>query len=136
MRVTAEAFEAMVREHIPMSQMLDFAVERMEAGEAEVRLRFGPLLSRPGGIISGPSMMILADTALFAAVVSEVGLGVKVATTSLNFSFLKGAPQVDLLGKARLIKRGRRSAYGEIVITSGEDPEPVCHATGSYAIWS
>lgn len=132
--VTAEMFEALVQNHVPMSRLLSYKVDRMEDGEAEVTLFYDDLLLRPGGMISGPAMMMLADTSMYAAVVSKVGLSTAMATATMNFSFMRSAPKANLKCKARLIKHGKRMSFGEIFIYTEGDPAPVCHATSSYVV--
>ena len=40
----------------------------------------------------------------------------------------------DLIAEGRLIKLGRRLAYGEVTIFSQGDDEPVCHVTSTYSL--
>ena len=40
----------------------------------------------------------------------------------------------DLIGKARLIKLGKRLAVGEVALYSEGESEMVAHATGTYSI--
>ena len=46
---------------------------------------------RPGGTISGPTMMELADFAMYVAVFSAVGPQPLAVTTNLNINFLAQA---------------------------------------------
>jgi len=90
---------------------------------------------RPGGTISGPSMFLVADVALFVAVLSRVGLVPLAVTTDISIHFLrKPAANAALRGECRLIKLGRSLATGDVLIYSEGQDEPVAHAVGSYAI--
>lgn len=90
---------------------------------------------RPGGTVSGPTMMALADTALYVALLREIGLVPLAVTTSLNFNFLrKPVADRDLLAECRLLKRGKSLAVGEVSICSEGNEAPVAHATGTYSI--
>lgn len=89
---------------------------------------------RPGGTVSGPSMMALADYALYAAILSNIGPVALAVTTSLNFNFLRKPGPTGLVAEARLLKLGRRLAVGEVAITAPDSDDLVCHATGTYAI--
>ena len=89
---------------------------------------------RPGGTISGPTMMALADLALYAAILGQIGPVALAVTTSLNVNFLRKPGQAALIGQARLLKLGKRLAVGEVSLYSQGDPEMVCHATGTYSI--
>ena len=69
------------------------------------------------GTVSGPTMMALADTALYVALLREIGLVLLMVTTSLNFNFLrKPVADWDLLAECRLLKRGKSLAVGEVSI--------------------
>jgi uncharacterized protein (TIGR00369 family) len=93
---------------------------------------------RPGGTVSGPAMMALADLALYAAILANIGPVGLAVTTNLNFNFLRRPGTGGLVGEARLIKLGRRLAVGEVLISAaGADAgaeDLVCHATGTYSI--
>ena len=90
---------------------------------------------RPGGTVSGPTMMILADTVMYAAILTTMGAVVLAVTTNLNINFLrKPEPHRDLLGESWLMKVGKRLIVSEVIIYSQDDPEPVAHATCTYSI--
>jgi len=90
---------------------------------------------RPGGTISGPSMFLVADVALYVAILSRVGLVPLAVTTDLSIHFLrKPVAHAALRGECRLIKLGRSLATGDVLIYSEGRDAPVAHAVGSYAI--
>jgi uncharacterized protein (TIGR00369 family) len=89
---------------------------------------------RPGGTLSGPSMMILADLALYVAILAQIGPVALAVTTNLSFNFLRKPGQEALLAECRLLKLGKRLAVGEVFVRSASRPDIVCHATGTYAI--
>lgn len=89
---------------------------------------------RPGGTVSGPSMMALADYALYAAILAAIGPVGLAVTTNLSFNFLRRPGTGGLIAQARLLKLGRRLAVGEVAIMQTGSDEIVCHATGTYSI--
>lgn len=89
---------------------------------------------RPGGTISGPTMMALADFALYVTILAQIGPVALAVTTNLSFSFLRKPGQTALIGECRLLKLGKRLAVGEVLITSEGSDDLVCHATGTYSI--
>ncbi|WP_264046458.1 PaaI family thioesterase [Methylobacterium flocculans] len=103
-------------------------------GFARMRMDHHERHLRPGGTVSGPSMMALADYALYAAILASLGPVALAVTTSLNVNFLRKPGPHGLLGTARLLKLGRRLAVGEVGITGPDGADLVCHATGTYAI--
>ena len=102
---------------------------------ATLRQPIGPAQLRPGGTVSGPVMMGLADVALYVAILGEIGIVPLAVTTSLNFNFLR-KPRADraLVATCKLIKLGRTLAVGEVSICSEGSDAPVAHAVGTYAI--
>jgi uncharacterized protein (TIGR00369 family) len=102
---------------------------------ATMRLAVGFDQLRPGGTVSGPAMMGLADCALYVAILGEIGLVALTVTTSLNINFLrKPAAGRDIIGVCRLMKVGRTLVVGEVTIFSEGDDEPVAHVVGTYSI--
>lgn len=100
-----------------------------------VRQPIGPGELRPGGTVSGPVLMTVADVALYVAILGEIGIVPLAVTTSLNVNFLrKPRAQADIRGECRLMKLGRRLAVGEVWLYSEGLAEPVAHAVGTYAL--
>lgn len=90
---------------------------------------------RPGGTVSGPTMMALADVCLYVAILAQIGPVALAVTTSLNINFLrKPEPDKAILAEAKLLKLGKRLAVGEIAIYSEGEEEPVAHVTATYSI--
>ncbi|WP_180022486.1 PaaI family thioesterase [Acinetobacter sp. YH16044] len=90
---------------------------------------------RPGNTVSGPTMMTLADFALYVAILAEIGIVGLAVTTNMNINFLrKPEANQDLIGECRLLKVGKSIIYGEVLVYSAGVDEPVAHITGSYSI--
>jgi len=70
---------------------------------------------RPGGTISGPTMMALADFAMYVAVLGAIGPVSLAVTINLNINFLRKPVASDLTAEACLLKLGKRLATGEVV---------------------
>jgi uncharacterized protein (TIGR00369 family) len=111
-----------------------YTIEAVGDLTAMMRLAVGDRHLRPGGTLSGPAMMTLADLALYAAILANVGPVALAVTTSLNFNFLNRPEPRDLLASCRLLKLGRRLAVGEVALTSEGSERVVCHATGTYSL--
>jgi uncharacterized protein (TIGR00369 family) len=113
----------------------DFIIERVGEKSAIIRKKINHNHLRPGGTVSGPVLMAMADAALYVAILSEIGLVALAVTTNLNINFLKKpSPDKDIIAKCNLIKLGKLLAVGEVSIYSDSMPEPVAHAVGTYAI--
>lgn len=133
-RLTAAAFEEIAHSDVPVISMLGATCEHLEDGEIRMRLPFKPELIRPGGTISGPAMMALADVAMYGLVLARIGMVKLAVTSSLTINFLRKPGQVDVIAEGRMIRCGRRLAYGEVFMYSDGDPDPVAHVTMTYAI--
>src|SRR6201993_3159797 len=111
-----------------------FAIEAVWERGCRVRQAFRQRSVRPGGTISGPTMMALADFAIYVAVLAAIGPVPLAVTINLNINFLRKAARRDLIAEARLLKLGKRLATGEVTICSHGETEPVAHATSTYSI--
>jgi uncharacterized protein (TIGR00369 family) len=110
------------------------AIEAVWERGCRVRQAFRQRSVRPGGTISGPTMMALADFAMYVAVLAAIGPVPLAVTINLNINFLRKAAPRDLLAEARLLKLGKRLAIGEVTICSQGETEPVAHVTSTYSI--
>ena len=132
--ITAAEFMERTRKTTPLAGVFGMEVEELGRGRARVRLPFRGEFVRAGGTVSGPAMMGLADYALYAVVMSVAANGEMAVTSNLNMTFLRRPQAGDVICEARLIRCGRRLAYGEVTLFSVGDDEPVAHATGTYAL--
>ena len=110
------------------------SIEEVWHGAARVRQAYRQDFIRPGGTISGPTMMALADFAMYVAVLASIGPVPLAVTTSLNINFLRKPGAADLLAEAKLMKLGKRLAVGEVRIRSDGGAELVAHVTSTYSI--
>ena len=110
------------------------AIEAVWERGCRVRQAFRQRTVRPGGTISGPTMMALADFAMYVAVLAAIGPVPLAVTINLNINFLRKAAPRDLLAEARLLKLGKRLATGEVTICSQGEAEPVAHVTSTDSI--
>lgn len=110
------------------------SLEALGYGTCRVRMESHPKNLRPGGTISGPAMMTLADFALYVAVLSVVGRVPLAVTTNLSINFLRKPEPGALVSETRLLKAGKRLCVGEVTIFSEGVEEPVAHVTGTYSV--
>jgi uncharacterized protein (TIGR00369 family) len=89
---------------------------------------------RPGGTLSGPVMMSLADTSAWVAIMSQIGPIVLAVTTSLHIDFLRKPQLTDLMAKTRMLKLGRRLAVVDVELFSRGETELVAKAQVTYSI--
>ncbi len=112
-------------------------IEVLEVADKAATVRYAVNFNslRPGGSVSGPVLMTLADTALYVAILATIGIVPMAVTTNLNINFLR-MPQAnrDLIAECKMLKIGRALAIGEVYIYSEGLADPVAHATGTYSI--
>jgi len=133
-KMTVAELEAFYATHFPQLSSFRFKIEEVEDRFIRVRLFHHDLHLRPGGTISGPSLMTLADTAMYSLLLAMIGPVALAVTTSLNINFLRKPAAADVIAQARLLKLGSRLAVGEVTMFSDGDDEPVAHATVTYSI--
>ncbi|MGB0834885.1 MAG: PaaI family thioesterase [Psychrobium sp.] len=113
----------------------DFIIQELGERSAVVKKEISHQHLRPGGTVSGPTMMEVADTALYVAILNEIGLVALAVTTNLNINFLrKPTANKDIIGECRLIKVGKSLIVGDVFLYSEGMAEPIAHATGTYAV--
>ena len=130
--VSKEKMIEFLRSEFPQSKCV---VEAVGGRSATIRHKIGIDELRPGGTVSGPVLMTVADVALYVAILGEIGLVPLAVTTNLTINFLrKPAPDKDIIGVCTLMKLGRTLAVGEVALYSEGSEEPVAHVVGTYWI--
>jgi uncharacterized protein (TIGR00369 family) len=133
-RITIAEFERIVEESLPLAAAWKIETRELGYGRATLRLDFHEDFLRPGGTISGPIQMGLADVAVFAALLGAIGPVPGAVTSNLSINFLRRPKPAPLVAEARMLKVGRRLAVGEVSLLSEGDDEPVAHVVATYAI--
>ncbi len=96
----------------PFLSPYSFAVKDCTAGECTLFVPFAHSLERPGGIVSGITLMGAADVAMWLAIMTIRGTEEQWVTSDMKTAFLRGAREEDLLCTARILKTGKRCIYG------------------------
>jgi acyl-coenzyme A thioesterase PaaI-like protein len=130
--VTKREMVAFMKAEFPQSKCI---VERVGAGGATVSHRIGRDELRPGGTVSGPVLMGIADVALYIAILGKIGIVPLTVTTSLTINFLRKPPaSKNIHGVCKLLKVGKALAVGEVLLYSQGMAEPIAHVIGTYSI--
>ena len=112
-----------------------FTVVSARNGKAHLTLEPSPQNNRPGGNISGPTLMALTDAALYTAIASQIGIQSTASTTNININFLKKVPGDQKIHvKASLLKEGNRLITGEVHIHGEDEGQTLAHAVGTFAV--
>ncbi len=132
--MTAEQIHSFLEEHFPQISHLDMRIEDVRKNGITVRIPYHERHLRPGGTISGPTMMALADAGTYLAILAQLGPVAEAVTTNLNINFLRKPGQNDIVAQCNILKLGKRLAVGEVTIFSAGEDDPVAHATMTYSI--
>lgn len=90
---------------------------------------------RPGGTVSGPVLMSIADVALYVAILGKIGIVPLTVTTSLTINFLrKPSSEARIIADCTLLKVGRTLIIGEVSLYSEGSSDLVAHVVGTYSI--
>jgi acyl-coenzyme A thioesterase PaaI-like protein len=110
-----------------------FLVQSCVPRECTVRVPYAASLERPGGIVSGITIMGVADVAMWLAIMTERGIAEQWVTTDMKTAFLSSARETDVYCTARVLKLGKRTAYGTAECRSGNG-DLLAHHVLSYAL--
>src|SRR4051812_43093490 len=114
-KLDAEGVNALTRKAFPGAPDINIPkVTEVAPGRVRMVALYREGLLRPGGVISGPALMSLADTAAYALVLAHVGDELMAVTSSLLMNFLRGAKPGDLFAEAELLKLGRRNVVCDV----------------------
>jgi uncharacterized protein (TIGR00369 family) len=135
-RITIEEIAQICEDSLPWAGIMGFEIEAIGKGSCRVRLPHKDAFLRPGGTVNGPALMSLADYGMYVAVLSAIGRVEQAVTTNLTCNFLRRPRPGAVIADCRLIKLGRRLAFGEVALYSegAEDAGPVAHVTATYSI--
>ena len=130
--VTATEIAEFLRREFPQTKCV---VEAVGDGTSTVSLEITVHELRPGGTVSGPVLMSVADIALYVAILGKLGIIPLAVTTSFTINFLrKPAAGRAIVGTCNLLKVGHSLVVGEVALYSRGQDEIVAHAVGTYSI--
>jgi uncharacterized protein (TIGR00369 family) len=136
--VTVTEVNEFIAGQLPFTTAMGIRCEALAPGESLLRWRHDDGWIRPGGeerFVCGPVMMALADVGIYTAIFTVVGITPLALTNELKTTFLRPAFGGDLLCRTRLVKAGRRVAYGVgDIFVDGDEDRLVAHATSTYVM--
>ena len=131
-KIEIDRFNQIIKEELEIAGEAGIYLSNFDNELAEVVLPFHKSSLRPGGTISGPHMMLIADLCMYAVVLQHIGEVKLAVTTNLNINFLRKPGETDLIARGKMLKLGKRLAIIEVSIFS--EDELVAHSTGTYSI--
>ncbi len=111
-----------IRQFVRASPLVGhLGIELVELGEdtAMLRMPFSPSLATAGDTVHGGAIAALLDTAGMAAAWAngDVPEALSGATVSMTVNYAAAANAVDLLARARVVKRGRSLCFCDVEVT-------------------
>jgi len=131
--MTVDALQRFLVESFPEAPPTAVVEELADWG-VRVRQPITAVNSRPGGTVSGPSLMALADLTAWSAVLARIGPVALSVTTSLHIDFLRRPELVDVIAEGRLLKLGRRLAVIQVSMRSADATDLLAQAQVTYSI--
>ena len=128
----------------PWVQDLGLLVEAIEAGRpagappdwqpgAVLRLPFAAKLCRDGGVVCPQALLALADTAMtFACAAAWSGYR-PMSAVDQTMHFLRPV-NFDVMADARIVRIGRTTSFGRVLLSSAVDRRPVGMVSSAYAM--
>ena len=103
----------------------DHVIMRAPMGEQNIR---------PGGFVSGPTQMQLADHIAYDVIFTRLGITPMALTSNLNIDFLRPLKGDVITAEGKMIKLGRALAVISVEIW-GDNPDKISsRATVTYAL--
>lgn len=115
-------------------QQRPYVVTSVSPGVATLELGEAGLMIRPGGTVSGPTVMALVDAAAWIVLLAHIGWEPLAVTSNLSINFLAKPEPARMVATAELLKLGRRLAVCDVRVTCGDDAVLVADASVTYAI--
>ncbi|MGM8886495.1 PaaI family thioesterase [Psychrobacter sp. 1U2] len=132
MSATKEEIDAFIHLEFPKSK---YNIESVGDSKATLSLDVGSDELRPGGTVSGPVLMGIADVAIYIAILGKIGIVPLAVTTSLTINFLRRpTAEASIVAECSLIKVGRALIVGEVSLYSKGSEDMVAHVVGTYSI--
>jgi uncharacterized protein (TIGR00369 family) len=134
MKMTSAELEVFLDTEFPQMRPMRLRIDHWDGATMRVAMPIGEEHLRPGGTVSGPAMVALADCAAYLLILGLIGPVALAVTTNLNINFLRKPGRGDLTAEATMLKLGKALAIVEIGLTSAGAEGLVAHSVQTYSI--
>ena len=128
----------------PWVQDLGLLIEAIESGRpagapadwqpgAVLRLPFSQKLCRDGGVLCPQALMAVADAAMMFACAAAWSGYRPMSAVDQTMHFLRPV-NFDVLADARIVRIGRTTCFGRVMLASAADKRPVGMVSSAYAM--
>src|SRR5688572_7886274 len=104
MKMTSAELEAFLDTEFPQMRPMRLRIDHWDGATMRVAMPIGEEHLRPGGTVSGPAMVALADCAAYLLILGLIGPVALAVTTNLNINFLRKPGRGDLTAEATMLK--------------------------------
>lgn len=132
-RLSIQELERLIEEQFPQAHGLS-QITALTDETIELRLPYRDAFLRPGGTLSGPTLMTLADTGAYYLILASLGPVVLAVTTSLNINFMRKPKPQDVIALGRMLKLGKQLAVVEVNMRNACSSALIAQATVTYSI--
>jgi uncharacterized protein (TIGR00369 family) len=132
-RMTIDELNRFLEEQFPQGRQFSQIAELGE-DSLVLRLPFNDAYLRPGGTVSGPALMALADTGAYFLILAMIGPVALAVTTSLNINFMRRPTPDEMVARVKMLKLGRQLAVVEVYLEAAATGVLVAQATVTYSI--
>jgi len=132
-KLGADELNALMNREFDGSSIIAGPVKEVAPGRIHVVGTFHPSMLRPGELVSGPTLMSVADTTAYTLIMAHVGPELMAVTSSLTINFLRGAKRGDIHADGQLLSLGRRLAVCDVRLWTEAPDRLAAHATVTYA---
>jgi acyl-coenzyme A thioesterase PaaI-like protein len=135
LRLSLDELAAFLDEAFPAAARPNLG-ELVSVAPGRVRMTLQPVPSmiRPGGIVSGPTLMGVVDAAAYAVILAHIGPVEMAVTNTLSVSFLRPCRLEPFFADAHLLKLGRRLASVDTRLWQSTEDCLVAQAIVGYAL--
>src|SRR5262245_2964317 len=115
--MTIAELEAFRAEHFQQSNPLRMKIEKLDGLTMRIRMPVHDAHLRPGGTVSGPTLMFLCDAGFYLLVLAQIGPVALAVTTNLNINFMRRpSAGADVIAEMRILKLGQKLAVGDVLL--------------------
>lgn len=84
-----------------------YVVEHVDDDAVSLPLKGANAHISPGGTVSGPALMALADGTAWATLLCRIGTNLAAGSTSLHVDFLRPPEPADVVGEGSILRSGK-----------------------------
>jgi len=115
----------------PLFSLMGIELVSVEPGKAILKMQIRHDMLTGVGWLQGRMLVAIADEAIALAIYPGLGETEGIATISESTSFIKGARDGVIFAEGRLIKKGRRVAFTESEVFTGNGERIILSRTSA-----